>query len=583
MNQLLRPIVFAFLLCQGILPLLAQFPMAPSATPPEQSSSLEVDPLRRQTPRSALRGFLNAVQSDSLSRAAEYLQFVPPQPAAARQEIAGQLGHVFDLAFVGNLDELSSKPEGDLSDALPTDKDSAGRFEAGGERVEVVLTRVRHPAYGHTWLFSAEVVREVRVLYGAIGFPSIEANLPPLLVHTKVGRTALWVWIAFVLLIPGSLCLAWLIALLVSQSCYLVTRQPKYLTWRIWRPGFGPLGLLLAALLHYICTSQLGIPVLYRQYQLRSIQALVLVGVALMLFRLIDNTFRRFSLRLSERGQAAAQSLVIVGRKVAKVLAGVVFIVAVLSALGVETSTALAGVGIGGIALALAAQKTLENVFGGVSVLADKSIKVGDFCRIGGVQGTVEDVGLRSTSLRTLERIIVHVPNSLLYTGNLENFSGRDKILVSAVLGLRYETSPDQLRYVLASIRKLLYSHHRIEPGTARIRFRGFGSSSLDLEIFAYVSTEVYEEFLAIREDLFLRVMDIVQEAGTGFAFPSQTAYIARDTGLDPERRKAAESLVQQWRDNRDLPFPDFTPEQISKARNTVPYPPENSVAGRSS
>jgi MscS family membrane protein len=238
--------------------------------------------------------------------------------------------------------------------------------------------------------------------------------------------------------------------------------------------------------------------------------------------------------RLAARGPTAAGALVPIGRTIVKVLVLLFAVLATLQNVGVNVTGLLAGLGIGGLALALAAQKTVENLFGGVSVILDQPVRVGDFCRFGGRVGTVEEVGLRSTRIRTLDRTVVSIPNAEFSALQLENFSRRDRIRLHTMLGLRYETTPDQLRRVLADIGRLLREDPRVDPDPARIRFVGFGAYSLDCEVFAYILTADFGEFLGIREDLFLKIMDIVAASGTSFAFPSQTLYVGADPGLAP-------------------------------------------------
>jgi MscS family membrane protein len=252
--------------------------------------------------------------------------------------------------------------------------------------------------------------------------------------------------------------------------------------------------------------------------------------------------------------------------------------IAMLQTAGVNVTGILAGLGIGGLAVALAAQKTVENLFGGISLALDQPLRVGDFCRFGDRVGTVEEIGLRSTRIRTLDRTVVSIPNAQFATMELENFAARDRIWLKATLGLRYETTPDQLRHVLVEIRRMLYGHPRVHPDPARIRFVGFGSYSLDLEIFAYVLTADFGEFLAIREDLYLRIMDIVAASGTSFAFPSQTTYLARDTGVDRERQTAAEDAVRESRAHGRLPLPEFPPGMIATTRGALRYPDDGSA-----
>ena len=161
----------------------------------------------------------------------------------------------------------------------------------------------------------------------------------------------------------------------------------------------------------------------------------------------------------------------------------------------------------------------------------------------------------------------------------LENFTRRDRIWFHTTIGLRYETTPDQLRYVLVELKKLLVGHPRVYPDPARARFVGFGAYSLDIEIFAYVKTSDYNDFLAVREDLLLRIMDLVAASGSSFAFPSQTIYAGADGGLDAERSQVAEAQVRQWRDTKALGLPYFPSEQLAALASTLDYPPKGSAA----
>jgi MscS family membrane protein len=203
---------------------------------------------------------------------------------------------------------------------------------------------------------------------------------------------------------------------------------------------------------------------------------------------------------------------------------------------------------------------------------------VGDFCRAGDHLGTVENIGLRSTRIRTLKRTVVSIPNGQLALMSLENFAMRDKTWFHHTLHLRYETTADQLRYVLAEIRKMLYGHSKVESASARIRFVRFGNSSLDLEVFAYVLEREYEPFLHIQEDLLLRIIDIVEASGSGFALPSQTTYLAGDVGLDGAKSQKAIETVRQWREQCKLPFPNFSPETISEMDSKIEYPAPDSA-----
>ncbi len=222
-------------------------------------------------------------------------------------------------------------------------------------------------------------------------------------------------------------------------------------------------------------------------------------------------------------------------------------------------------------------QDIFANFFSGLVLLFERPMRVGDFCRFGDQVGTVEAIGLRSTKVRGLDRTVINVPNADFSKKELVNYAKRDRMLLKTTIALRYETSDEQLRYVLARIRELLLSHPKIAEDPARARFVGYGDFSLNIEIFAYGIADNWGEFLGIQEDVLLRIKQIVEESGTGFAFPSQTTYLSRDEGLDAERTAAAEAQVQAWRSEHKLPFPEFSERQRGQFRNSLDYPPAGS------
>ncbi len=259
------------------------------------------------------------------------------------------------------------------------------------------------------------------------------------------------------------------------------------------------------------------------------------------------------------------------------IAAAIAIIFYVSKQLGVPLYGLVAGLGVGGIALALAAQPTIENFIGSISLFADRPVRVGDYCQFGDEPAYVEEIGLLSTRLRKRDDSIVHVPNADFSKRELTNYSRRRRRLYQTTLGLRYETSPEQLRYVIARLREMLHGHPKVSPDMLHVRFHGFGAYSLDLEVFAYIRTRDRLIYRAIREDINLRIMDIVEEAGTGFAFPSQTVYRGRDSGLDAERGREAKARVQEWRSKGQLPFPEFDQGKRAEKEDVLDYPPEGS------
>jgi MscS family membrane protein len=297
--------------------------------------------------------------------------------------------------------------------------------------------------------------------------------------------------------------------------------------------------------------------------------------------RFIGTFATKCAAALERQNTTERVALLRLGGRLLQGVAVVAGALALLQSVGINLTPVLAGLGVGGIAVALASQKTLENLFGGMMVIGDSPIRIGNFCRVGTMSGTVEDIGLRSTRIRTLGRTVISIPNADMAIQSIENFATRDKMLFNHTLTLRYETTADQLRFVLVGARRLLYQHPRVESDTARARLVRFAASGIDVELFAYLTSTEIEEFLAIQEDLLLRLMDMVEVAGTALAFPSQTAYFTRDAGIDREKAAGAAAAVQAWRERGDLPFPDLTPERKDSLQGGIDYPPRGSVLNR--
>ena len=187
---------------------------------------------------------------------------------------------------------------------------------------------------------------------------------------------------------------------------------------------------------------------------------------------------------------------------------------------------------------------------------------------------------MRSTRVRTLDRTVVTIPNAEFSNFQIENLARRDCIWYHPTIRLRYETTPDQIRYILVEIHRMLYAHPKVDSASARIRFTGFGNSSLDLEVFSYVTVTDYGEYLEVAEDLNLRIMDIVAASGSRVALPGQTTYLEEGRGLDLDRSQAVEAQVKEWRERHELWLPRFPHDKIAEIDNTLEYPAAGSATG---
>lgn len=515
-------------------PVEAQIPgFAPTPSPAADAPG---DPYKRETPYGAFLGFMRAAGRENWTTAAEYLQW-PKDSRTSREQMAKELKAVVDERFTGNLEKLSRTPLSSVDEGLGPGFDQAGTIIGPGEESFAVLLVRTQPAEGPpVWLISSQTLREIPAAFADLSVPEMDQIMPQPLRRQIGGRYRLWQVLAIFLLLP----VAWLVAkLLVFGGARLIGRFASgRLDLADVRHGAisfrAPLALLLAIPLHALSVDLIGLPLLGRFAYARVARLALVCAFGWLLVRLIDFLTSRATMRLLASGQPAASSLTI-GRSVLQgmVVAGTV--VAALGVLGVNLTATLAGLGIGGLALAFAAQKSLENIFGGVVVLTDKIVRVGDVVTIGTVQGAVEDVTLYATRIRTLERAVVSIPNGMMMASQIENLSRRDKFLFRHTLGLTFETTASQLQAVLDGCRARLAADSRVEPATARVRFVRLNAYSLDVEVFAYLVVPDWAAFLAAQEELLLALMNVVERAGSGFAFPTQTTYLASEAAaLEP-------------------------------------------------
>jgi MscS family membrane protein len=313
------------------------------------------------------------------------------------------------------------------------------------------------------------------------------------------------------------------------------------------------------------------------QQALSQGKTLLVVALAWIALRCLDLTAKWMARRFETRGVTGSRVLL----RPAVILVKVVVVAGAallwLENLGYEVTTLLAGLSISGVAVAFAAQKSLENIFGAATLYSSQPVRVGDFCRFGDRVGTIEEIGLRATQVRTLDRTIISVPNGEFATMHLENYSKRDRFWYHPCLKLRYETTAEQIRYVLVEVRKMLYAHPKILSDSLWVRFQGFKDYSLDLDVFAYIGVTDYNESLEVAEDLNLRIMDIVAGAGTDFAIPAQIQFEAPARVLDDEKSKKAESQVAEWRTRQALYLPNFPREKVAELQGSLDYPPVGS------
>ena len=515
------PGVFALVLLSLSLlgiPAAAQVPAAGQSKPQ--------DPLNRESPRKSVFSFLEACHARNYTKAARYLnlrQLPSEERATEGPQLAQQLARILDHDVQFDVGALSDDPLGDAADPRAAARERVDSMNLNGRPVNLELERVTFQSGLSVWLFSSDTVRLIPQLAPLVSSSPIERHLPPPLVNWKFVDTSLWRWIALGLLAVVLASISKLLSRLTLWLAELIAaRVAPQVDWMSLEVFRGPLQLLLSVAGFRAGVEWVGPSALVRLYLDRLLAVLFFAGIFWFCAGIVDIAIQRIRTMMGAKNQSFSYSLLPLTSRVVKLVILLLTVAAILSAWGYNTTTIMAGLGVGGLAIALAAQKTIENLFGGVAVITDRPVFVGDVCKFGDTVGTVEDIGLRSTRLRTPDRTVVSVPNSQFSSMTLENYSKRDKMLFHLTLNLRRDTTPGQVRKLLSAVTKILTDHSKVETGSVPVRFIGVGTYSLDLEIFAYVLTKDGDEFLRTQQELLLFILDEVEAAGTSLAIPTQ-------------------------------------------------------------
>jgi MscS family membrane protein len=502
-------------------PAAAQVPsgLIPGAAPAAQEPVVE-DSLGRSTPQGTVSGLLTAARQERLDGAAEYLD--SGIRLADRRELARKLGVVLDRKLP-NLDQLSDQPSGNLDDGL-TSRDRVGTVDSSSGPVEILVERVRRGQNGPIWLFSSATLQDIPRLYDEIQPPWIEQFVPEGLRTVGWLSLPLYRWFGLVLLVPLLLGAAALSARVLSNRLVpLIARlSPSPVDHS---QVSAPLRLLMLAVFFY-AASYFGITLATRNFWYTMARILTVMALCWLTMRVVDVVAQLSLKRLARIGRSADVALVRLLSRLSKAAAVIVTGLLLLFLSDVDLTAALTGLGVGGLAIGFGAQKTIENLFGGIMVISDKPVNVGDVCKVGEFFGTVEDIGIRSTRIRTLDQTVVSVPNGQLAAMILENFAQRDRIRFHHVVGLQRQTTIDQLHYVLRGIGRLLDAHPRVDSASARSRLIRVSGTALEVEVFAYVLESEQSAFLAIQEELLLGILDIVETSGASSVMSAPPAAV---------------------------------------------------------
>ncbi len=356
----------------------------------------------------------------------------------------------------------------------------------------------------------------------------LEDHLPPGLLRLGPLGLHWWQWVALPLAALLAASLGWVAGWLTRRGLGHVAARTEAAWDDLLLERLGPpITLLWALVVASALRPMLALTGGFDDALGRGLKAGFFLAIFWGAFRAIDVAFGVLAQAPAARASAGLVGLVPLLRKVAKVSALALGLVAVLTELGFQVTSLLAGLGIGGLALALAAQKTVENLIGSLAIGVDQPFRVGDFIAVDGVLGSVESVGMRSTRIRTLDRTLVTLPNGKLADMRVESFTARDRFRLFVTLGLVQATTSAQMRQVVAGIREVLQAHPTLGPEGPVVRFSNLAASSLEVEVMAWLQARDFDDFCDQRGELYLRFMEVVEAAGSSFAFPTQTVHVA--------------------------------------------------------
>jgi len=493
-----------------------------------QQTDAEIAP---DSPRASLERYLDLAREGHFDDAAAYLDLPPGATDGA--VLTRRFKAVLDHYIWFELSGISGAPEGDLADGLPPDIEQVGVIPAETAVPDPVRMRRLDDPQGDRWIFTRITVESIDRWFDGLPNRWTLELLPSVLLRPGFGDLLWWQWLA----LPVLGVAAWLAGLVLSRVSGMGLNRLAARTTATWDDLLiaklnGPLTLAWTLAVLFALVPLLGLVGPAQSLIHTSLKVGLFLAFFWALLRSVDvlGTF----LLQSHWAQTypASRALVPLGGRVVKAGILAMAVVGVLGELGFSVTSLVAGLGIGGLALALAAQKTGENLFAAFSIGVDQPFRVGDFVNVEGMQGHVETIGMRSTRIRTQDRTLVTVPNGKLVEMNIETFAARDRIRFTTRIGLVYGTSAAQMRQILDGFESVLRGHPDIWPDNVIVKFVGFGDSSMDIEVTCWFKTADLDVFREDRQEALLGFMDVVEKAGSDFAFPTRTVHVVSEAGV---------------------------------------------------
>jgi MscS family membrane protein len=500
------------------------------------------DALNRGTPRGSVVGFLDTSSKFEFEKAAEYLD-LRNLPEEVKEfggpELARQLNHVLSRSVWLDDYNVSDSPDGVQGDELPEYRDLLVVVKTPqGDEYPIWMQHVPRGDGKQIWKVSNRSVALVPDLYKEFSYhPIIEKIRKRFPEDASFLGLEAFKW--FILIVLGLV--SWPFFYLFGRLLTLIFSSPEKEMYPLIRKAFtGPLVALGLIALLGLVLDELGAGVYAQQIMKANTLSTVVIVWALWSFINLYKQHKQEKLtKLGRPGAAKLMRPMTTFIKVAIMIFGVLFW---LNNIGVNITTVLAGLGVGGLAIALALQKPIEDMMGAFTIFSQAPIRVGDLCRYGQITGNVEDIGLRTTRIRTLTNTLVSIPNSRIAYVEVENFTAREKIRFWPTLRLRYDTTPEQLRTVMDNFLQMLEQHPRVHDEPLRVRLTDFDEDAILVKLHSFLKTTDFTESLEIGEELNFRIMEIIHSAGARFALPGKSIYLEGEdaSGFNAEVQKPA-------------------------------------------
>ncbi len=536
-----------------------------------ESKGSAIDAHREDTPLNTMLGLREAIRLGDWKRASQYLDTrYLPQPAASQDpaELARKLVYVWNQHNLVDLSRLSDQPQGNLDDGLPSYRDQIGQVRLPEEDIPVFLQHIPGPNGERVWRISNATVAQVPAMWAELGYHPLAIRIGEFLPPFRFLGMENWQLVGAI----AAFMVAWPIAAALGGLLSLVTRR---LIGRSGRPLARffrvPLRFFLFLFIaRALIIDHLGLSMAARIYVQSAGVDFVAWGILLLGFITLVRDYQ--VQRMEQTGRSQLTPLVRPFALMIKVTVVIVLGLLWAHQAGYNMSTVLAGLGVGSLAVALAAQKTLENVIGAVMLYTARPVNPGDLCRFGTIVGWVEEIGLRSTTIRTLDRSLMVIPNAMFSSLEIENISARDRIRFYRHLHV-LAGSADQFRVLLTELRRLFLAHPRLQQDSVSVRLERLEGAAAVVRIDARVDTRDYQDFLAVAEDLNLRMLELVAGAGLSLTAPGQYVAVDRHRQGAPEDRSEAEARLAGWREEDRWPFPDLGDDEKAQLRGTLDYP----------